>query len=145
MLILFSAEGKTLDSDVSKRFGHSKFFLLYNTDTLTFEVFDNDEGEHHNHNNLSYFLNQGVRTFVVGNIGPEAFEVINQPDVKIYRAIKMTVEEALDKLLKNELKQLTEPTISKSIGHHHNEEGHHHNEEGHHHNEEGHHHNHSHH
>ncbi|MGQ9799291.1 MAG: NifB/NifX family molybdenum-iron cluster-binding protein, partial [Ignavibacterium sp.] len=108
MLLLIGSDGSKLESPIAKRFGHADYFILYNTETKSFEAFENvDEG--HNHQKLQQFLDKGVEAFIVGNIGPHAFEVINTPKSKIYLARKMSVQEAIDKYLKGELKQLTEP------------------------------------
>lgn len=130
MLILIGSDGNKLDSPIAKRFGHAGYFILYNTETKSFEAFENiDEG--HNHENLQQFLEKGVEAFIVGNIGPHAFELVNTPKSKVYLARKMSVQEAINKFLNNELKMLTEPTAKKSIGHGHNDEHeHHHNHDG---------------
>jgi predicted Fe-Mo cluster-binding NifX family protein len=136
MLILIGSDGNKLDSPIAKRFGHAEYLIQYNTDTKSFEAFtNNDEG--HNHDNLQGFLDNGVEIFIVGNIGPHAFDLINTPKSKVYLARKMSVQESIDKFLKNELKQLTEPTAKQSIGHSHDDEDHHH---GKHHNQGEHHH-----
>ncbi|HMN48668.1 MAG TPA: NifB/NifX family molybdenum-iron cluster-binding protein [Ignavibacteriaceae bacterium] len=123
MLILIGSDGNKLESPIAKRFGHADYFILYNTEAKSFEAFENiDEG--HNHENLQQFLDKGVEVFIVGNIGPHAFEVINTPKSKVYLARKMSVQEAVDKFLKGELKQLTEPTAKRSIGHGKDEEHH---------------------
>jgi len=112
MLILIGSDGNNFESTIAKRFGHANYYLLYNTETKYLEVFENIE-EGHNHDNLQYFLDKGVEAFVVGNIGPYAFEIINTPKSKVYLARKMTVKEAIEKLLNGELKQLNEPTVKK--------------------------------
>ena len=116
MLILLGADGNNLESPISKRFGHAKYYILINTETETFEAFENvDEG--HNHEKLLEFFDKGVETFIVGNIGPYAFEVINNPNSKVYLAKKMSGKEAVEKFSNGELNQLFEPTAKKSIGH----------------------------
>ncbi|GAB4140621.1 MAG: hypothetical protein Fur0015_10770 [Ignavibacteriales bacterium] len=116
MLILIGSDGNKLESTIAKRFGHADYFILYDTVTKSFEAFENiDEG--HNHENLQQFLEKGVESFIVGNIGPHAFEVINASKSKVYLARKMSVQEAIDNFLKGELKQLTEPIAKHSIGH----------------------------
>jgi len=118
MLILLGSDGNNLESSIAKRFGHANCYILFNTETETFEAFENrDEG--HNHDNLQDFLNKRAEAFIVGNIGPQAFEVINTPKSKVYLARKMSAQEAVDKLVKGELKQLTEPTAKQSIRHSH--------------------------
>ncbi|MEJ5351386.1 MAG: NifB/NifX family molybdenum-iron cluster-binding protein [Melioribacteraceae bacterium] len=118
MLILIGADSNNLSSLVAKRFGHANYYILYNTETKSFDAIENIEEGHH-HENLQEFLNKGVKAFIVGNIGPHAFEIINTPESKVYLARKMSVQEAIDKFLRGELLQLNEPTAKRSIGHGH--------------------------
>lgn len=124
MLILLGSDGNYLESPIAKRFGHADYFIVFNTEPKSFEAFENID-EEHNHENLQEFLDKGVEAFIVGNIGPHAFEIINTSKSKVYLARTMTVQEAINKFLKGELKQLTEPTAKKSIGHGKDEEHHH--------------------
>lgn len=131
MLILIGSDGDKLNSPIARRFGHADYFILYNTDTKSFEAFENiDEG--HNHENLQQFLKRGVEAFIVGNIGPHAFSLVNAPKSKVYLARKMSVQEVIEKFEKNELQLLTEPTAKKSIGHGKNDDHHHHHKGKHH-------------
>jgi len=98
------------------RFGHSKYFLIYDTDTEEFQAHENI-GNSKKHENLMSFINKGIEAVIVGNIGPHAFEIVNTSRSKVYLARKMSVDEAVKKFLNGELKQLTEPTAKKSIGH----------------------------
>ena len=119
MLILIGADGDNPESTVAKRFGHAGYYILYNSDTKSFSVDANSE-EEHNHNNLYNYLDKGVKAFIVHNIGPHAFEIVNTPESKVYLARRMSVTESINKFLNGELEQLTEPTAKKSIGHDHN-------------------------
>jgi predicted Fe-Mo cluster-binding NifX family protein len=116
MLILIGSDGKDLNSPVSMRFGHSNYFLIYNTETKSLEIFEN-VGHSEKHEELGELIAKGVEAVIVGNIGPHAFESVNTPHSKVYLARKMSVNEAIEKLLKGELQQLNEPTAKKSIGH----------------------------
>ncbi len=125
MLILIGTDGNNLESPVAKRFGHANYLILFNTETKTFKSFvNNNEG--HNHENLQEYLDKGVRVFVVGNIGPNAFEILKSGGGKIYLARKMSAFEAIETFRRNELKELLEPTAKKSIenGKHEHGEGH---------------------
>lgn len=119
MLILIGSDGNNLESRVSKRFGHSNFFIVYDTDNKSFEVFENTELGNHRHENLKLFVDKGVEAVIVGNIGPHAFDFLKSFNLKIYLARNTTIENSVEKLLNNELKELTEPTVKKSIGHNH--------------------------
>jgi len=132
MLVLIGSDGNSLESAIAKRFGHANYFILFNTEKKSFEAIENI-AEEHNHDNLQTFLDNGVEAFIVGNIGPHAFEIINTPKSKIYLARKTSVSESIKKFLKKELEPLTKPTVNKSIDHkndheHKHEPGkHHHN------------------
>jgi predicted Fe-Mo cluster-binding NifX family protein len=124
MLILINSDGKDLSSKVSMKFGHSNYFLIYNTETNFVEFYENS-GHYEKLENLKLLIEKGVEAVIVGNIGPQAFETVNPPQSKVYLARKMSVNYAIEKFQKGELQQLTEPTAKKSIGHsRHN--GHHH-------------------
>ncbi len=117
MLIAIGSDGNVLESQISKRFGHSNYFILYDTNSQTFDVFKNDDNRVHNHENLIDLINNGAEVFIVGNIGPHAFELIKSFNKKIFLARKMTIENAIKSFLNGELTELFEPTVKKSIGH----------------------------
>lgn len=125
MLILISSDGNNLESAIAKRFGHSNYFILFNTETKTYESFvNNNEG--HNHDNLQEYLDKGVRSFIVGNIGPNAFDILKSSGSRVYLARKMKAAQAIELFNKSGLQELFEPTIRNSIEHgkHRHGEGH---------------------
>jgi predicted Fe-Mo cluster-binding NifX family protein len=126
MLICIGSDGNRLESLIAKRFGHANYLILFNTETKTFESFINDN-EGHNHDNLQEYLDKGVRVFIVGNIGPHAFEILKSGGSKVYLARKMSAVEALTALNNNVLKELLEPTVKKSMEHGKHEHGDEHN------------------
>lgn len=118
MLVVIGSDGDTLESKVAKRFGHANYFVRYDTNTKSLESFKNlTEG--HNHENLQEFLDMGVEAFIVGNIGPHAFQIINTPKSYVFLARKMSLSEAIEKLQQNSLEHLTEPTVKHSINQRH--------------------------
>jgi predicted Fe-Mo cluster-binding NifX family protein len=123
MLILLGSDGNNLESPIAKRFGHANSYILFNSESQSFNVFENND-EGHNHDNLRNFLDKGVDVFIVGNIGPFAFDIINTPATKVYLARKMMVKEAIEKFIKGELLQLSEPTVKTSIEHGHHSHRH---------------------
>ncbi len=122
MLICIGSDGNNLESQVAKRFGHANYLILFNTETKSFESFiNNNEG--HNHDNLQEYLDKGVRAFIVGNIGPHAFEILKEGNSKIYLARKMTVNDSIEFFISGSLKELSEPTAKKSVDHERHEHG----------------------
>lgn len=50
MQIIIGANGKDLESTISKRFGHAEYFILYNLEGNTFIPYKNEDVDH-NHDN----------------------------------------------------------------------------------------------
>jgi len=134
MLICIGSDGNNLESPVAKRFGHANYFLIFNSETKSNEVYENNNvgvhpdsvGKENNHENLQEYLDKGVRAFIVGNIGPHAFEILKSGGSKVYLARKMKAVEAVTAFNNGELKELLEPTAKKSMGHgKHEHEGEH--------------------
>lgn len=102
MLILIGSDGNNLESAVAKRFGHANYLILFDTETKSYEAYlNNNEG--HNHDNLQGFLDKGVRSFIVGNIGPNAFDILKSAGSKVYLARKMKAAQAVELLSKGGL------------------------------------------
>ncbi len=124
MLVMIGADGKNLGSEVSKRFGHASHYIVYDTESTLFDALKNNHAEESEseaedeHAFLRDFLKKGVRAFIVGNIGPIAFQTIKTPETKVYLARKMTVDESIKRFLDGELAELTAPTAKRSIGSH---------------------------
>jgi len=114
MKILFAADDDNLKGKIAKRFGHAKYYLIYDTETEELDRRKN-LGHDDEHSGLIDLVNEGVKYFIVGNIGPNAFKVLDDRNAKIFLARKLIVDEALNKFLNNELEQLEKPTLKKSI------------------------------
>jgi len=114
MRILLATDGETLESKIAKRFGHANYYLIFNNESNEIEVRVN-HGHDDDHSSLIDLANEGVTSFVVGNIGPNAFKVLNDKNTKVYLARKYKAKEALNKFLINELEELTNPTLKRSI------------------------------
>jgi predicted Fe-Mo cluster-binding NifX family protein len=112
--VLLATNGKTLESKIAKRFGHANYYLIYDNESKEMEARIN-LGHDDNHSSLIDLANEGVKNFIVGNIGPNAFSVLNQENCKVYLARKHEAEEALGKFFNNELEKLTKPTLNRSI------------------------------
>ncbi len=123
MLLLIGSDGRTVDSAVAKRFGHASYFILFDTTSKTVTAVKNID-ERHDHNNLHEFVRKGVEAFIVGNIGPFAFKIVNTPRSKVYLARMLSVQEAIDRFITDTLPVLTEPTAKHSIDHRHTEHKH---------------------
>ena len=117
MQILLGTDGENLTYKIAKRFGHAEYYLICNEKNKVIEIIHNPEHDE-KHQVLIDAINNGVQVFIVGNVGPHAFSILNQDGTKIYLARNITGEEALKKLKNNELELLKEPTVKKSMHKH---------------------------
>lgn len=116
MKILFGTDNEFLSGRIAKRFGHADYYLVYEDNDKTFKIISNPEHDE-KHQVLVDAINSGVKTFIVGNVGPHAFSILNKDGVSIYLARNITAKDALEKLENNKLELLTEPTVKKSMHH----------------------------
>lgn len=114
MKVLFAADDDNLKGKIAKRFGHAKYYLIFDTETNELEKRINS-GHDDEHSGLIDLVKEGVKYFVIGNIGPNAFKVLDDRNAKIFLARKLSVDDALNKFLNNHLEQLEKPTLKRSI------------------------------
>jgi len=121
MKVLVAAQGTTLDSPISKRFGHAPYYLTVDLDSMQVQVIDNTDHDE-THAIIPQMAQLGVTVFITGNIGPHAFDLIRSLGGQVALARSLSVKEALDKLQRDELEILTASTLKHSI--HDHEHGH---------------------
>jgi len=110
---LVASSGDTLDSKVSGRFGHSRYFIIIDPLTMEYEAFT---GVSKNEDqNIGKFINPAVKKVLVGNIGPSSFNEVISYGCKVYLCRNMTVPEAIRKVRDGEVPVLKEPTLKDSI------------------------------
>ena len=99
MKIAFTTSGKDLGAPLDRRFGRAAAFLVYDTDTSTFEIVNNQQ-------NLNAAQGAGIQAaeavartgamaVVTGNCGPKAFRVLGAAGIKVYNSSSATIDEAL--------------------------------------------------
>jgi len=107
MKIALTSKGKDLDSDLDERFGRARHFIIYDTETESFETIDNEQ-------NLNSPQGAGVQaaetiaktgaaSLVTGHCGPKAFRALTAAGIKVFTTNATTVKEALDLYLAGKL------------------------------------------
>ncbi|OYT16659.1 MAG: dinitrogenase iron-molybdenum cofactor biosynthesis protein [Bacteroidetes bacterium 4572_77] len=117
MKILIATESDSLESRIAKRFGEAPYYLIYDSETKKTEVRINP-GHDDNHSALIDLVNEDVLFYIIGNTGPNAFDVLNNLGAKLYLVRGSVAAEALSSFLKNELEPLTKATLKRPIREH---------------------------
>lgn len=100
MKIAITTTGTNLTAPLDPRFGRTARFLVYDTDTKTFEIVDNSQ-------NLNAAQGAGIqaaqnaastgaKAVISGHFGPKAFRVLNASKIAAYPSSAATVQDALD-------------------------------------------------
>ncbi len=99
MKIAITSKGQNLDSEVDPRFGRAAYIIVVDTDTLEFEVIDNDK-------NANAFKGAGIQAaasisdknaevLLTGFCGPNAFKTLDAAGIKVGNDAKGTVKDTI--------------------------------------------------
>lgn len=99
MKVAITAKGKDLNAEVDPRFGRAAFILLVDTDTLEYEVLNNQE----NFNRLkgagiqaaAMISDKGAQVLLTGFCGPNAVQTLNAAQIKVAVDVTGTIREAV--------------------------------------------------
>ena len=119
MIICVSSSGNDLQADVDQRFGRCSYFLLIDSDTMSFEVLTN-EGLIASGGAGIQAAQQVTKTnakiVVTGNIGPNAFQTLEAAHMKVITGVKGPIKEIVEKILQGELKETNIPNVKSHFG-----------------------------
>ncbi|MGQ9496718.1 MAG: NifB/NifX family molybdenum-iron cluster-binding protein [Desulfotomaculales bacterium] len=98
MKLVVSAAGTGPDAQVDPRFGRCSHFVVYDTDTGTYEAMPNAAAAAAGGSGIQAaqaVVNAGAKAVLTGNIGPNAFRVLEAAGVKCYTGAGGTVKDAV--------------------------------------------------
>ena len=106
MKIAVSSSGKDLDSLIDPRFGRCAYFLMVETDDMSFEVFDNQSmslGGGAGIQSAQFISSKGAKAVITGNCGPNAVKTLAAGGIEGFLGNTGIVREALQKFKNEEL------------------------------------------
>ncbi len=107
MKIALTTSGNNLNAPLDPRLGRTARFLVYDTETRTFELIDNSQ-------NLNAAQGAGIQAaqtiastgaaaVITGHCGPKAFRVLSASGIAVYPTTARSVQQALSLYLAQEL------------------------------------------
>ncbi len=99
MKLCISSTGQNLAAVVDPRFGRATSYIIVDSDTNAFEYVENPSamaGGGAGTKAAQLVINKGVQAVLTGNIGPNAFAVLNAAGIQIYTGVSGTVQQAVD-------------------------------------------------
>jgi predicted Fe-Mo cluster-binding NifX family protein len=100
MKLAVSADGNSLEATVDPRFGRCGYFIVVETDDLSFQAYANANAELPQSAGIqaaSFVAATGVRGVLTGNCGPKAMDVLLAGDIQIFTGQSGTVREAVER------------------------------------------------
>jgi len=104
-------EKGSLNDKVALHFGRANNFLIYDTETESFEIFPNPEVVGGKEFPPDFLYRQGVKAVIVFSLGEMAYKKFKNYNIKMYKAVEDTVLKNLQKVEGNELKELKNKDI----------------------------------
>jgi len=115
MKVAVTAKGKDLDSPVDRRFGRAEVFIIYDSETGSFEAVENranlDLTQGAGIQSARNVVGNGVGYVITGHCGPKAHRSLSAAGVGIIVGATGTVREAIAMFEAGELEPADEPDV----------------------------------
>lgn len=119
MKICVTAQGNNLDAEVDPRFGRCRFFLIVDTETLAYEAIGNPHLESAGGAGVQsgqLVAGKGVTAVLTGNIGPNAFAVLQTAGIAVVTGVSGPAKAAIEDYKSGKLNPGTGPSVGSKFG-----------------------------
>jgi len=111
MKIAIPSNEKNLESLVNNQFGRSQYFIIFDTESSTYEAIDNSAISIQGGAGIKAaqsIVDSGAKALITSYCGQNAADVLNASGVKIMKAVPTTVMNLITFFEDNQLEELTE-------------------------------------
>jgi len=110
MKIAISASGKNMDSLLDVRFGRCEYFQIHDSESKEVIVIENKGLTCSGGAGIvaaQQLIDENINIIITGNLGPNAFEIIEKAEIKPYKCENISIQSVLEKFKSNELEEIT--------------------------------------
>ncbi len=110
MKIMVTARGDNLDAQMDERYGRAEYFIIYDTDSDSFEAIKNPYINDRGGVGISvakFTIEKGVDVVISGSFGPNAQDVLKDTGIKLYSAKNATVKEIIEAFKDGKLEEFS--------------------------------------
>jgi len=111
MKLCITSTGNTLESTFEQRFGRCPYFIIYDTDSKEFDAIENTNGDSAHGAGIGSaqeVVSKNIDVVISGNMWPNAKQVLDGENIKVYKGTGSTVLENIELFEKNELSEITQ-------------------------------------
>jgi len=119
MKIAVSSTGKNLDSPIDPRFGRCAYFVIVETEDMSYEAFENENNALSGGAGIQsagFLSSKNVMAVMTGNCGPNAIKALSAGRINVYTGQTGTVREAILTYQKGGLIPSTQATVDEKSG-----------------------------
>ena len=110
MKIAISTAGKNIDSLLDSRFGRCEYFQIHDSESKEVIVIENKGLTCSGGAGIAaaqQLIDENIDVVITGNLGPNAFEIIEKAEIKPYKCGNISIQSVLEKFKNNELQEIT--------------------------------------
>lgn len=119
MRIIVSAQGESLDAPASPVFGRCPIYILADTETAEFQALPNpamNQGGGAGIQAAQFVVEQGAQAILTGNLGPNAFDVLQAAGIPAYLVPEGTVRRAVEAFKAQRLQPIGAANVAAHAG-----------------------------
>ena len=119
MKVAVTSTGKTLDSQVDPRFGRCAYFVIVETDDMSFEAFDNENitlGGGAGIQSAQFVASKEVDAVITGNCGPKALQTLSAAKIEIFLGQSGTIRQVIERYNRGDIKSTNTPNVTDHYG-----------------------------
>jgi predicted Fe-Mo cluster-binding NifX family protein len=108
-----------LDADVEPRFGRAPFFLIVETEDMSFDAIENAAAGAAGGAGIQAaqtVADAGAKAVLTGNCGPNAHRTLQAAGIAVVIGVAGTVREAVERYLKGEYAEAEGPNVEGGFG-----------------------------
>lgn len=99
MKIAISSSGRSLDAMIDPRFGRCAYFVILDTDDMSFEAYENESaalGGGAGIQSAQFVASKGAQTVITGDCGPKAVQALSAAGVQVVTGQSGNMRKAIE-------------------------------------------------
>jgi predicted Fe-Mo cluster-binding NifX family protein len=119
MKLCVSSTGENLDANVDPRFGRCRYFLIVDSDSMSFDLISNESHMASGGAGIQAaqtVAKTGVNVVITGNIGPNAFQTLKAAGIKVITGANGFVKDIVKRFNNGEFNETNAPSVGSHFG-----------------------------
>jgi predicted Fe-Mo cluster-binding NifX family protein len=119
MKIAITSTGPTLDDPVDPRFGRCAYFVIAETNDMSFEAFDNESialGSGAGIQSAQFVASKEINAVITGNCGPKALQTLSAAKLEVFVGQSGTIREVVERYKRGNIKSTDTPNVTDHYG-----------------------------